>query len=187
MAVVDARSGEQVRDSAGNTGQQEVSRTSRGTLLLAWGLSVLLIASLAGLVVAVVAIRNQDSRDDARLAVMRAGRQTALDFTTYKYETWDADVKRVLDGATGPFKEEFSQASTSVKAQVVANKASSAGEVIDAAVVSMDTDSAQVLVVADAAVTNTAIPDGQRRHYRMKLELVREGETWRTADLEAVG
>ena len=40
---------------------------------------------------------------------------------------------------------------------------------------------------AEAAVTNTAIPDGQRRHYRMKLELVREGETWRTADLEAVG
>ena len=185
--MVDARSGEQVKDSAGNTGQQEVSRTSRGTLLLAWGLSVLLIASLGGLVVAVVAIRNQDSRDDARLAVMRAGRQTALDFTTYKYETWDADVKRVLDGATSPFKEEFSQASTSVKAQVVVNKASSAGEVIDAAVVSMDTDSAQVLVVADAAVTNTAVPDGQRRHYRMKLELVREGETWRTADLEAVG
>jgi Mce-associated membrane protein len=183
--VVDARSREQVGDSADE--QQETPRTSRSNLLLAWALSVLLIASLAGLVVAVVAISKQDTRDDARLAVMRAGRQTALDFTTYKYQTWDADVQRVLNGATGPFKEEFSQASASVKAQVVANKASSAGEVIDAAVVSMDTDSAQVLVVADAAVTNTAIPDGQRRHYRMKLELVREGQVWRTADLEAVG
>jgi Mce-associated membrane protein len=172
--VVDARTGEQVR-------------APRRSLLLAWGLSVLLLASLAALVVSVVAIRKEHDRDGARLSVMRAGRQTALDFTTYKYGSWDGDVQRVLDGATGVFKNEFAQASSSVKAQVLANTATSQGEVLEAAVVSMDKDSAQVLVVADAVVTNKAVPNGQRRHYRMKLELVREGDTWRTADLQAVG
>jgi Mce-associated membrane protein len=172
--VVDARTREQVR-------------APRRSLLLAWGLSVLLLASLTALVVSVVAIRKADDRDDARLSVMRAGRQTALDFTTYKYQSWDADVQRVLTGSTGVFKTEFTKASDSVKASVLANHATSAGEVLEAAVVSMDSDSAQVLVVADAVVTNTAVPNGQRRHYRMKLELVREGDTWRTADLQAVG
>ncbi|HYU86195.1 MAG TPA: hypothetical protein VEK80_15450 [Kribbellaceae bacterium] len=159
----------------------------RGSVLLAWGLSVLLLASLAALVVSVVAISKDHSREEERLAVMRAGRQTALDFTTYKFGSWDADVQRVLAGSTGVFKDEFGKASSSVKAEVLANKATSEGEVLEAAVVSMDSDSARVLVVADAVVTNTSVPSGQRRHYRMKLELVREGDTWRTADLQAVG
>ncbi len=38
---------------------------------------------------------------------MKAARQLALDFTTYNYETWDADAQRVLDDSTGQFKEEF--------------------------------------------------------------------------------
>jgi Mce-associated membrane protein len=51
----------------------------------------------------------------------------------------------------------------------------------------MDTDSAQVLVVADATITNTAAPDGQLRHYRIKLDMVRVGDAWLTAGLQAVG
>lgn len=160
---------------------------SRGGLILAWGLSALLLVALAGVIVSVVAIRRQQSRDDERAAILQAGRQTAVDFTTYKYGNWDDDVKRVLNGSTGQFKDEFSSASNQVKAEVVANQATSDGKVLEAAVVSMDTDSAQILVVADAVVTNTAVKTGQQRHYRIKLDMVREGSRWLTADLQAVG
>lgn len=159
----------------------------RRLLVLAWALSVLLLVSLAGVVVSVVALRQQDGRGDARTAVMQSARQTTLDFTTYRYDSWDADAQRVLDGATGPFKQQFSDASVSLKTAVVSSKASSTGEVVEAAVQSLDTDSAQVLVVADAVVTNTASADGTSRHYRMKLEMVREGDRWLVADLKAVG
>jgi Mce-associated membrane protein len=159
----------------------------RRRLVVAWGLSVLLVVTLAGLVVAAVALRQQKTRADTRSAVMQSARQTTLDFTTYKYQTWDADAQRVLDGATGPFKEEFAGALASVKTEVVAGKATSTGEILEAAVQSMDVDSAQVLVVADAVVTNTAADTARRRHYRMKLELVREGDRWLVADLQAVG
>ncbi|MFC0628714.1 hypothetical protein [Kribbella deserti] len=155
--------------------------------MLAWALSLLLVVSLAGLVTAVVALRKQDTTSDTRLSVMQAARQTAHDFTTYKYDTWDADAQRVLDGSTGQFKQEFSAAAGSVKASVLTGKATSAGEVLEAAVQSLDPDSAQVLVVADAVVTNEAQGGAKRRHYRMKLEMVREGDRWLVADLQAVG
>jgi Mce-associated membrane protein len=155
--------------------------------MLTWALAALLLVALAGLIVSVVAIRRQQARDDERAALLQAGRQTAVDFTTYQYGSWDNDVKRVLNGATGQFKQEFSAASDQVKAEVVANQATSQGKVLEAAVVSMDGDSAQVLVVADAVVTNTAVKSGQERHYRIKLDLVREGDRWLAADLEAVG
>ena len=51
----------------------------------------------------------------------------------------------------------------------------------------MDVDSAQVLVVADAVVTNTAARTARARHYRIKLDMVRERDRWLTADLQAVG
>ena len=57
----------------------------------------------------------------------------------------------------------------------------------EAAVVSNDKDSAQVLVIVDAVVTNTASTQGVQRRYRIKLDLVREQDRWLTADLQAVG
>jgi Mce-associated membrane protein len=163
------------------------SLTRRGSLILAWALSVLLIVALAAVTVSVLALRKQDVRDEDRVGAMRAARQLALDFTTYKYDSWDADAQRVLNDSTGQFKEEFQAGSNSVKTEVVANKATSKGDVKEAAVVSNDKDSAQVLVIVNAVVTNTAAKDGVERRYRIKLDLVRDADRWLTADLQVVG
>jgi Mce-associated membrane protein len=163
------------------------SSTRRGSLILAWALSVLLVVALAAATVSVVALRRQDIRSEDRVGAMRAARQLALDFTTYKYDTWDADAQRVLNDSTGQFKEEFQAGSNSVKTEVVANKATSKGDVKEAAVVSNDKDSAQVLVIVNAVVTNTAAKDGVERRYRIKLDLVRDAGRWLTADLQVVG
>lgn len=163
------------------------SSTRRGPLVLAWALSVLLVVALAAATVSVIALRRQQERAEDRAGAMRAARQLALDFTTYKYDTWDADARRVLADATGQFKQEFEAGVTSVKTEVVANKATSKGDVKEAAVVSNDKDSAQVLVIVNAVVTNTAAPTGVERRYRIKLDLVREQDQWLTADLQVVG
>ncbi|MEV8374451.1 hypothetical protein AB0P21_17050 [Kribbella sp. NPDC056861] len=168
--------------------RQQVRRPAgRGPVILAWGLSVLLVVALAGATLSVVALRGQDARDSERDGALKAARQLALDFTTYNYTSWDADVKRVQDGSTGQFKEEFKAASETIKTEVVTNKATSTGEVKEAGVVSNDKDSAQVLVIVNAVVTNTASKDGVARRYRIKLDLVREQDRWLTADLQAVG
>jgi Mce-associated membrane protein len=93
----------------------------------------------------------------------------------------------VLDDSTGQFKQEFQSGIDAVKTDVVTNKATSKGDVKEAAVVSNDKDSAQVLVIVNAVVTNTASTDGVERRYRIKLDLVREKNHWLTADLQVVG
>lgn len=155
--------------------------------MLAWALSVLLVMALAAATVSVVAISRQNAAGAARDQAMKAGRQLALDFTTYGYQNWDADAQRVLAGSTGQFKEEFAASADAVKAQVLTNKASSKGDVKEAGVVSADKDSAQVLVIVNAVVANTAEPNGVERRYRIKLDLVRESGRWLTADLQVVG
>jgi Mce-associated membrane protein len=162
--------------------------TSRnGRLVLAWALSVLLVVALAGLTLSVVALRKQDAADGQRDGAMKAARQLALDFTTYDYQTWDADSKRVVDDSTGQFKQEFQAGIDAVKTDVVTNKATSKGDVKEAAVVSNDKDSAQVLVIVNAVVTNTASADGVERRYRIKLDMVKDKDRWLTADLQVVG
>lgn len=159
----------------------------RGPLILAWALSVLLVVALAAATVSVVALRRQNARDEDRAGAMQAARQVALDFTTYNYGTWDKDAERVINDSTGQFKEEFASGSSSVKTEVVTNKATSKGDVKEAAVVSNDKDSAQVLVIVNAVVTNTASKDGVERRYRIKLDMVREKDRWLTADFQVVG
>ena len=159
----------------------------RGQLILAWALSVLLVVALAGVTLSVVALRKQGSAQSEREGAMKAGRQLALDFTTYDYKTWDADSKRVLDDSTGQFKQEFQAGIDAVKTDVTTNKATSKGDVKEAALVSNDKDSAQVLVIVNAEVTNTASTDGVERRYRIKLDMVREKDRWLTADLQVVG
>ncbi|MEU4190933.1 hypothetical protein AB0E69_03475 [Kribbella sp. NPDC026611] len=158
-----------------------------GRLVLAWALSVLLVVALAGLTLSVVALRKQDATAAQREGALKAGRQLALDFTTYDYQTWDADSKRVVDDSTGQFKQEFQAGMNAVKTDVVANKATSKGDVMEAAVVSNDKDSAQVLVIVNAVITNTASTDGVERRYRIKLDMVKENDHWLTADLQTVG
>ncbi|TCO49528.1 Mce-associated membrane protein [Kribbella antiqua] len=159
----------------------------RGQLVLAWALSVLLVIALAGVTLSVVALQKQSAEKTEREGAMKAARQLALDFTTYDYKTWDADSKRVLDDSTGQFKDEFQAGIAAVKTEVQTNKATSKGDVKEAAVVSNDKDSAQVLVIVNAVVTNTASTDGVERRYRIKLDMVREKDRWLTADLQVVG
>ncbi|MEV0287303.1 MULTISPECIES: hypothetical protein [unclassified Kribbella] len=164
-----------------------VSNSKRGPLILAWALSVVLVVALAAATLSIVALNRQSEDKTEREGAMKAARQLALDFTTYDYKTWDADTKRVLDDSTGQFKQEFQAGLNVVKAEVQTNKATSKGDVKEAAVVSNDKDSAQVLVIVDAVVTNTASTQGVQRRYRIKLDLVREQDRWLTADLQAVG
>ncbi|MGZ0150918.1 hypothetical protein ACXJJ3_27950 [Kribbella sp. WER1] len=158
-----------------------------GRLLLAWALSVLLIVALVGVTLSVVALSKQRAADAQRTGAMKAARQLALDFTTYNYQTWDADSKRVIDDSTGQFKQEFQAGIDAVKTDVVSNKATSKGDVKEAGVVSSDKDSAQVLVIVNAVVTNTASTTGTERRYRIKLDMVKEKDRWLTADLQVVG
>lgn len=150
-------------------------------------LAVLVLALVAGGVV--LFPRWQDARAEqaAYDGVLRSATAEVIAFTTLDYRDIDPSINRVLAGATGDFKTQFRASREQLVALSKQNHSVSQGQVLRAGVVSMDADSARVVVVADSAVTNVNAPDPQPRHYRLQLDLVRQGDRWLTSDLEFVG
>jgi Mce-associated membrane protein len=154
---------------------------------LAAALAVLVLALVVG--GAVLFPRWQDARAEqaAYDGVLRAATAEVIAFTTLDYRDIDPSIERVLTGATGDFKKQFEASREQLVALSKQNRSVSKGQVLRAGVVSMDADSARVVVVADSSVTNVNAPDPQPRHYRLQLDLVRQGARWLTSDLEFVG
>ena len=69
---------------------------------------------------------------------------------------------------------------------MTSNKAVSKGKVLSAGLVSSDADSARVLLVVDADVTNTSATTAVPRHYRIQVDLSRSGDRWLANQLQFV-
>jgi len=154
-----------------------------------------LVAALAVLVLALLVTGGvllsqwQEARaeDERRREVLRAATAEVVAFTTLDYRDIEPSVDRVLEGATGDFKEQFESSRPQLEQLSRDNESVSEGRVLKAGVVSMDEDSATVVVVADSQVTNKSTDEPQPRHYRLQLDLVLEGDRWLTSDLQFVG
>ncbi|MET9827981.1 hypothetical protein ABZ078_01435 [Streptomyces sp. NPDC006385] len=155
-------------------------------------------ATSAALVAATVAVtaltvwltlglHDQRVADQRRQDILAAARQSALNFTSLDYRHYDRDSANVLAGATGDFKKQFAAQTDQLTKLVAQNESVSEGQVLEAGIVRADEDSARVLVVADSKVTNTAVPKGEARTYRLQLDLVHKGGRWLTSDVEFVG
>ena len=159
--------------------------SGRAVALAALGLAAL--ACLVLVASALPRLSAADEREQRRTQILAAARQHAVNFTTLDYRKLDRDLGRVLDGATGQFREQFEDGTADLSELVTENQAVSEGEVLDAGLVSDDKDSARVLVVADSTVTNAASSEPSRRHYRLQLDLVLRDGRWLVSDLQFVG
>jgi Mce-associated membrane protein len=150
-------------------------------------LAGLLVALSVAALVLWLQLRAAAQEQDAREEALRYATQTAKNLTSISYEALDADIDQVLDSATGQFREDFAERSDNLREVLTTNKVVSEGEVLEAALVNADEDSATALVVVDATVQNTQNPEGGATTYRMKLELERQGDQWLASMLEFVG
>lgn len=146
--------------------------------------TILTTALTVWLTLGMYAHREADQR---RQDILSAARQSALNFTSLDYRRYDRDSANVLAGATGDFKKQFAAQTKQLTELVAANKSVSEGQVLEAGIVRSDENSARVLVVADSKVTNTAVPQGEARTYRLQLDLVHRDGRWLTSDVEFVG
>ncbi|WP_019732605.1 hypothetical protein, partial [Mycobacterium avium] len=120
-------------------------RLSRAATVLAVG--AVMVAALAGLSgwLGYRAYQQHDAQARRNLFVATA-RQGAVNLTTINYTQVDRDVQRILDSATGAFRDEFEQRSKPFAEVVKAAQSKSEGTVTDAGLESQRGDSAQVLV-----------------------------------------
>lgn len=172
---------------------------SQATLVLA----VLLV--LLGGAITVTALVSEDGGEELAQAVApwrsqgddltalhkevaEAARAETLAFLAVDYRDMDPIMDRVLDGATGGFKQQYAARREDLKKRAIDNKSVSTGEVVALGVGDLRSDSARVYVAANSEVQDAGT-DGARqpRYYRLQLDLVREGGAWLTSSLQFVG
>lgn len=139
-----------------------------GTALVAGGLIVATLAGLSGWL-GYRAYQQHDAQARRNLYLATA-RQGAVNLTTINYARVDADVQRILDSATGAFRDDFEQRSKPFMEVVKAAQSKSEGTVTDAGLESQRDDSAQVLV-AVAVKSSTAGGEEAPREWRMRIEV----------------
>lgn len=149
-------------------------RLSRvGTALAASALVVVTLAGLSGWL-GYRAYQKHDAQVRQGLYIATA-RQGAVNLTTINYTQVDADVQRILDLATGAFRDDFEQRAKPFEEVVKAAQSKSEGTVTDAGLESQRGDSAQVLV-AVAVKSRTAGGEEAPREWRMRIEVRSVGD-----------
>ena len=150
-------------------------------------LGALLLLLCAAAVVGSLKAKEIDDRQAARTAALAAARQEALNLTSIDTRDIDADLKAVLDGATGGFRTDFAARAADLKKVLADNNVIAEGNVLEAALVRADDASATALVVVDSTVKNKAAPQGRANTYRMQLDLEKHNGRWLTSTLQFVG
>lgn len=142
--------------------------TRAGSALVTGALILAGVTGLAGWLgySAYQAHRAQAQRDQ----FVSVARQGAVNLTTIKYTEVDADVQRIIDLATGSFREDFEQRAKPFIEVVKAAQSKSEGTVTDAGLESQRGGSAQVLV-AVAVKSQTAGGEEPQREWRMRIEV----------------
>jgi len=122
--------------------------------------------------------------DHAGQEAQRTAVSYAQVLTSIDSNNVDQNFKEVLDGATGEFKDMYSQSSVELRQLLIENKATARGVVIDSAVQSVSKDRAVVLLFVDQAVANTKLPDPRIDRSRMKMTLEKVDGRWRASKVE---
>lgn len=119
------------------------------------------------------------SQEAQRAAVSYAQVLTSIDSNKV-----DENFKEVIDGATGEFKDMYSQSSVELRQLLIENKATAHGVVVDSAVQEASKNKAVVLLFVDQSVTNTKLPDPRIDRSRMKMTLEKVDGRWRASKVE---
>ncbi len=119
-------------------------------------------------------------------AYIATARQGVINLTSLDFNKAKEDVQRVLDIATGDFKDDFQKRAEDFASVVKDSKAVTEGSVAATAVESMNNDSAVVLVLANERVTNIAGAKDQPRTFRFRVSVVHEGDDLKLSKVEFV-
>jgi len=119
-------------------------------------------------------------------AYVAAARQGVVNLTSLDFNKAKEDVQRVLESATGEFRDDFQRRADDFASVVKDSKAVTQGSVTASAVESMSKDSAVVLVLANERVTNSAGAKDDPRAFRFRVSVVRDGDQLKISKVEFV-
>lgn len=159
------------------------TRLGRGFTIAAS--AVVLVALLVGMV-GIREWRGTELESSRDRQVLDTARTVATDLVTVGSEDPQGDLERILEGTTGTLRQQFADAAEAFTTVLGRGEVSAVGEVPSVAIVDADDDRATVIAAVVSTVSNTEVPDGQRRVYRMELELEHRDGRWAVATMEVL-
>lgn len=149
---------------------------------------VLAALALVGGIFAVRAWQGGGSADGAKYAeVQRAANRTALALLNIDYRRTGTTIEAVEESSTSEFAKEFANATDGLIELTTEARSVMTAKVIWTGVVRLDEDAATVIVATEGQVRNAQTGDKPAaRNFRLKLDLVRQGDRWRTSALDFV-
>lgn len=175
---------ESAEGDCSNPPLRQTGRSERRRPIL---VALAMVVSLAALVgwLGFGAYRAHQQQAQRNLFV-QAARQGAINLATIDFQRADADVQRILDGATGPFHDEFSTRSQPFVEIVKQAQSVTVGTVQEAGLESVTGDSAQVLVAVNVMTTNAGTPEPDPRAWRMRIVVQKVGDDAKVSNVEFV-
>src|SRR5277367_1553609 len=111
-----------------------------------------------------------------RSQFLQVARQGALNLTTIDWQHAEADVHRILDGATGEFYDDFAKRSQPFIEVLKQAKAKTVGTITEAGLESQTADSAQALVAVSVQTSNAGEAEQVPRAWRMRIDVQKVGD-----------
>lgn len=143
--------------------------------------AAVLLAVATGLLAA--AIHDNSAAAQQRAAVLFAARQEAVNLTNLDQRSGSRDFGAVLAGSAGSLRDQLSQGRTAFLKALNASNVSSAGTVLDAGIVTMNSRTATVLLNVRATVRNKQTYAPETRLYHWQAGLVYSGGRWLMSSL----
>lgn len=181
----DAEAAEVTEADAAAEATESATATSKRRV----GLAALVCALLFTVLVAALGFLGWRQYEQYRLTeASEAGLQAAKDYavvlTTLDAKNIDENYRKSLDGATGEFKDAYSQGANQLRQVLIDNKASGTGIVVAAAVKSATPDKVEVLLFVDQSITNANNPSPRIDRNRIDMTMERNGDRWLASKVE---
>lgn len=146
--------------------------------LVAGVLVLLLIATTTLSVVFGWKLKNRNDVDDAAGQALDAARHYAVTLTSIDADHIDADLAAVRAGATGDFKDMYTDSANRLKPLLVQAKSVSKGQVVAASVQSASKNHVVVMLFVDAAITNVTSPEPRIDRNRIIMTMDKVDGRW---------
>lgn len=175
--------GPEAQDIGGEVGVGGAHRVATTALCA----SLAMVVAFAGLIGWLSYRAYQSHQDQSqRNLFLQIARQGALNLTTINYTEAEADVQRIVDSATGTFRDDFTRRSQPFIDVVKQAQSKSQGIITEAAVESADSNSAQVLVAVNVNTSIAGVAEPQPRAWRMRIAVQKVGDGAKVSNVEFV-
>jgi Mce-associated membrane protein len=119
-------------------------------------------------------LKQRNDTAAAGRAALAVAQSYAVMLTSVDTNNIDQNFNQVLNGATGEFKDMYSQSAAQLRQVLIDNKAMSKGTVVDAAIKSATKTKVEVLLFIDQSISNVVNPQPRidRSRVAMTMELI---------------